>query len=128
MEVSSNADIDLVRFGVVITLSIEQVGKLVGGLHMINLDEFLTVKRAAAFLGVSPNTIRNWDRDEKIPGLSSSVEPVPIVQARGSGVAATADREIGPISNWMAESRQAKPEAQMRKTQFTSLGMHSHGQ
>ena len=34
---------------------------------MANLEEFLTVKEAATFLGVSPNTIRNWDRDGKIP-------------------------------------------------------------
>jgi len=32
-----------------------------------NLDQFLTVKQAARFLGVSPNTIRNWDRNDKIP-------------------------------------------------------------
>jgi len=34
---------------------------------MAKLDEFLTVKQAAEFLGVAPNTLRNWDRDKKIP-------------------------------------------------------------
>lgn len=34
---------------------------------MLRLDEFLTVKEAAEFLGVSPNTIRNWGREGKIP-------------------------------------------------------------
>jgi DNA (cytosine-5)-methyltransferase 1 len=34
---------------------------------MSNLKGFLTVKQAAAFLGVAPNTIRNWDRDRRIP-------------------------------------------------------------
>lgn len=34
---------------------------------MLRLDEFLTVKDAAEFLGVSPNTIRNWGREAKIP-------------------------------------------------------------
>jgi MerR family copper efflux transcriptional regulator len=34
---------------------------------MLRLDEFLTVKDAAEFLGVSPNTIRNWGREGKIP-------------------------------------------------------------
>lgn len=31
-------------------------------------DEFayLTVKQAAEYLGVAPNTVRNWDRDGKI--------------------------------------------------------------
>lgn len=29
--------------------------------------EFLTIRQAAALLDVSPNTIRNWDRDAKIP-------------------------------------------------------------
>jgi DNA (cytosine-5)-methyltransferase 1 len=27
----------------------------------------LRIQEAAAFLGVSPNTLRNWGRDEKIP-------------------------------------------------------------
>lgn len=34
---------------------------------MNRTKKFLTVKAAAAFLGVAPNTIRNWDRDGKIP-------------------------------------------------------------
>lgn len=34
---------------------------------MSQQDEFLRVKEAATFLGVSPNTIRNWGRDAKIP-------------------------------------------------------------
>lgn len=29
---------------------------------MPKLDEYLTVKQAAAFLGVSSNTIRNWGK------------------------------------------------------------------
>lgn len=34
---------------------------------MLRLDEFLTVKQAAECLGVSPNTVRNWGHDGKIP-------------------------------------------------------------
>ena len=34
---------------------------------MLRLDDFLTVKEAAEFLGVSPNTVRNWGREGKIP-------------------------------------------------------------
>jgi len=30
------------------------------------LDAYLTIKEAALFLGVSPNTLRNWGRDGKI--------------------------------------------------------------
>lgn len=30
------------------------------------LSEYLTVKEAAEYLGVSPNTLRNWGRDGKI--------------------------------------------------------------
>jgi excisionase family DNA binding protein len=31
-----------------------------------NLAEYLTVKSAAEFLGVSPSTLRNWDRAGKL--------------------------------------------------------------
>ncbi len=34
---------------------------------MKTMSDFLTVKEAAAFLGVAENTIRNWDRDGRIP-------------------------------------------------------------
>jgi excisionase family DNA binding protein len=30
-------------------------------------SSYITVKDAAEFLGVSPNTIRNWARDQKLP-------------------------------------------------------------
>ena len=31
-----------------------------------NLTDYLTIKQAAEFLGVSPGTLRNWDRAGKI--------------------------------------------------------------
>lgn len=31
-----------------------------------SLDEYLTVKEAAEFLGVCPATLRNWDRSGKL--------------------------------------------------------------
>lgn len=31
------------------------------------LDEYMTIKQAAEFLAVSPNTLRNWGRDGKVP-------------------------------------------------------------
>jgi DNA (cytosine-5)-methyltransferase 1 len=34
---------------------------------MAGVEAFLTVAQAADFLGVSPNTIRNWGRSSKIP-------------------------------------------------------------
>lgn len=33
---------------------------------MDRLADYLSVKDAAEFLGVSPNTVRNWSRDGKI--------------------------------------------------------------
>ena len=33
---------------------------------MPKLDHYLTINRAAAFLGVSPNTLRNWGASGKI--------------------------------------------------------------
>ena len=34
---------------------------------MTKLDEFVTIRQAARFLGVAPNTLRGWDRAGKIP-------------------------------------------------------------
>jgi MerR family copper efflux transcriptional regulator len=34
---------------------------------MHNLQNYLRIKEAAEFLGVSPGTLRNWDRAGKIP-------------------------------------------------------------
>ena len=34
---------------------------------MTKLDDFVTIRQAAKFLGVSLNTLRNWHRDAKIP-------------------------------------------------------------
>lgn len=34
---------------------------------MPTTDDFLQVKEAAELLGVSPNTIRNWSRENKLP-------------------------------------------------------------
>lgn len=34
---------------------------------MTKLDSYLTIKEAAEYLGVSPNTLRNWGRDGKVP-------------------------------------------------------------
>lgn len=31
------------------------------------LDNYLTIKQAATVLGVTPNTLRNWGADGKIP-------------------------------------------------------------
>jgi DNA-binding transcriptional MerR regulator len=34
---------------------------------MDKLDGYLRIQEAAEFLGVSPNTLRNWGRGEKVP-------------------------------------------------------------
>ena len=34
---------------------------------MPRLDEYVSVKQAAEYLGVSPNSLRNWDAAGKIP-------------------------------------------------------------
>ncbi len=33
----------------------------------MKLRDYLTIKEAAALLGVSPNTLRNWERAGRIP-------------------------------------------------------------
>ncbi len=40
---------------------------------MERLDGYLRVREAAEFLGVSPNTLRNWGREDKIPELRHPV-------------------------------------------------------
>jgi len=34
---------------------------------MPRLDEYVTIKQAAEYLGVAPNSLRNWDAAGKIP-------------------------------------------------------------
>jgi MerR family transcriptional regulator, copper efflux regulator len=34
---------------------------------MDRLNGYLRIRQAAAFLGVAPNTLRNWGREDKIP-------------------------------------------------------------
>lgn len=34
--------------------------------NMERLDDYLRIKEAAEYLGVAPNTLRNWGRDGKI--------------------------------------------------------------
>ncbi|WP_236618391.1 MerR family transcriptional regulator [Rhodopirellula europaea] len=52
----------LVRFALLVGAVISQ-----GNGSMEKLDNYLTIKNAAAFLGVSQNTVRNWGRAGKIP-------------------------------------------------------------
>ncbi|MEW4490901.1 helix-turn-helix domain-containing protein [Thalassoglobus sp. JC818] len=33
---------------------------------MNNLQDYVTIKEAAEYMGVTPNTLRNWGRDGKI--------------------------------------------------------------
>ena len=33
---------------------------------LTTIKDYLTVKQAAEFLGIAPNTIRNWSNDKKI--------------------------------------------------------------
>jgi MerR family copper efflux transcriptional regulator len=37
------------------------------------LQDYLTVKEAAIFLGVSPSTLRNWDRAGKVKAVRHPV-------------------------------------------------------
>ncbi|MFQ5867668.1 MAG: helix-turn-helix domain-containing protein [bacterium] len=33
---------------------------------MANLNDYMTIKKAASFLGVSPMTLRRWDNEKKL--------------------------------------------------------------
>ncbi len=51
-------------------LLLGKVLRRLGTLHeesVVNLRDYLMIKEAAAFIGVSPNTLRNWERDGKLP-------------------------------------------------------------
>jgi excisionase family DNA binding protein len=37
------------------------------GSIMTKIADFLTIKNAAKFLGVTPNTLRNWEKNKKLP-------------------------------------------------------------
>lgn len=32
----------------------------------MKIDEYMRIKEAAAFIGVTPNTLRNWEKEQKI--------------------------------------------------------------
>ncbi|MBI4667585.1 MAG: helix-turn-helix domain-containing protein [Elusimicrobia bacterium] len=38
-----------------------------------NLKDFITVGHAAEFLGVSPSTLRNWDRAGKLKAIKQPI-------------------------------------------------------
>src|SRR3954449_2249368 len=60
-EGSGDPPAELVRFGNLIASPDS------GHIQMPKRDEYLRVKEAAALLGVSPNTIRAWGGEGKIP-------------------------------------------------------------
>jgi len=33
---------------------------------MLNFKDFLNIKEAAQFIGVTPNTMRNWEKEKRI--------------------------------------------------------------
>ena len=33
---------------------------------MKKFNEYMSIKKASEFLGVTPNTLRNWERDNKV--------------------------------------------------------------
>jgi len=36
---------------------------------MVKLNHYMTVKKAASFLGVSPMTLRRWDNENKLKAI-----------------------------------------------------------
>jgi excisionase family DNA binding protein len=34
---------------------------------MLKLNDYLTIKHAAKTIGVTPNTLRNWEKNQKLP-------------------------------------------------------------
>jgi len=43
------------------------------GIEMKNLKDFLTVREAAAHLGVSPETLRRWDNSKKLKSYRNPI-------------------------------------------------------
>jgi len=36
---------------------------------MVKLNDYMTIKKAASFLGVSPMTLRRWDNEKKLRAM-----------------------------------------------------------
>jgi predicted site-specific integrase-resolvase len=53
--------------------------------HTARLADYLTVKDAAAYLGVSPSTLRNWDRAGKLYRLTDLEAVLRAVHRRAHG-------------------------------------------
>ena len=65
---------------------------------MTKLDEFVTIREAARFLGVAGlNTLRNWHAGGENPRLPQSHQQLPPVQEDRPGRPAAADRRIGDL-------------------------------
>jgi excisionase family DNA binding protein len=43
------------------------IGAAHGGRRVAKLRDYMRIAQAAEYLGVSPNTLRNWERAGKIP-------------------------------------------------------------
>ena len=65
---------------------------------MEKLDDYLRIKEAAEYLGVSPNTLRNWGRRRKVHRASSPHEQLPLVQEKRTDAAPPTDREAARLS------------------------------
>ena len=48
-------------------------GRTVGSAEVEKLSDFLRISEAAGYLGVSPNTLRNWDNAGKIAAVRHPV-------------------------------------------------------
>ena len=47
----------------------------------INLKNYITIKEAAAFLGVNPMTLRNWDKQGKLKSRRHPALPPFVIQS-----------------------------------------------
>lgn len=70
---------------------------------MSRLSEYLTITDAAEYLGVSPNTLRNWGRDGKIPMHRNPINGYRLFKQ------SDLDEVLKEIGRPVEESKKSKP-------------------
>lgn len=77
---------------------------------MTQLHDYLTVKAAARYLGVAANTLRNWDRDGKIPVFRHPISKYRLFKKKDlDAVLREIERSGAYPTGWSSTQRRPRP-------------------